>query len=63
MDKKKVAWLLLYVLPGVALSLWAYSAAFRTRTARPNSIVMVKWDGIRHNVPLDDARFEKASAP
>jgi photosynthetic reaction center cytochrome c subunit len=37
--------------------------AFRTRTARPNSIVTVKWDEVKHNVPLDDARFEKPSAP
>src|SRR6266852_4062589 len=28
---------------------------FLTRTARPNSIFTVKWDEIRHNVPLDDA--------
>ncbi len=36
--------------------------AFRTRTARPNSILTVKWDGIRHNVPLDDVKFQEPPA-
>jgi photosynthetic reaction center cytochrome c subunit len=37
--------------------------AFVQRQARPDFVIVVKWDSIKHNVPVDDARFERPAAP
>jgi hypothetical protein len=37
--------------------------AFVQRQARPDFVFVIKWDSIKHNVPVDDAKFEKPAAP
>ncbi len=37
--------------------------AFVLRQARPDFVFVIKWDSIKHNVPVDDAKFEKPAAP
>lgn len=37
--------------------------SFVQRQARPDFVFVIKWDSIKHNVPVDEARFEKPAAP
>ncbi len=37
--------------------------SFVQRQARPDFVFAIKWDSIKHNVPVDEARFEKPAAP